>query len=56
MGDIIPVSQLRAPVQLVPCFGTTADKRLLAYNSLEHAAEFWLNEFWNKSTFFALSA
>ncbi|KAG1856595.1 hypothetical protein C8R48DRAFT_749162 [Suillus tomentosus] len=56
MGDIIPVSQLRAPVQLVPRFGATADKRLSAYNSLEHAAEFWLNEFWDKSTFFALSA
>ncbi|KAG2126069.1 hypothetical protein DEU56DRAFT_743197 [Suillus clintonianus] len=55
MGDIIPLSQLRAPVQLVPRFGATADKRLTAYNSLEHAAEFWLNEFLDKSAFFALS-
>ncbi|KAG1843581.1 hypothetical protein DFJ58DRAFT_717758 [Suillus subalutaceus] len=55
MGDIILVSQLRAPVQLIPRFGATADKRLTTYNSLEHAAEFWLNEFWDRSTFFALS-
>ncbi|KAG1876909.1 hypothetical protein C8R48DRAFT_768476 [Suillus tomentosus] len=56
MGDIIPLSQLRAPVNLVPRFGVVADKRLTAHNSMEHAAEFWLNEFWEKSTFFALSA
>jgi hypothetical protein len=56
MGDIIPLSQLRAPVNLVPRFGVIADKRLTAHNSMEHAAEFWLNEFWEKSTFFALSA
>ncbi|KAG1785087.1 uncharacterized protein HD556DRAFT_1451053 [Suillus plorans] len=56
MGDIIPLSQLRAPINLVPCFGVAVDKRLTAHNSMEHAAEFWLNEFWEKSTFFALSA
>ncbi|KAG2122736.1 hypothetical protein DEU56DRAFT_745840 [Suillus clintonianus] len=56
MGDVIPVSQLRAPVNLIPRFGAAADKRLTAYNSMEHAAEFWLNEFWEKSKFFALSA
>ncbi|KAG0692723.1 hypothetical protein DFH29DRAFT_1008203 [Suillus ampliporus] len=55
MGNIIPVSQLRAPVQLIPHFGATADKCLTVYNSLEHAMEFWLNEFLDKSTFFALS-
>jgi hypothetical protein len=56
MGDVIPLSQLRAPINLVPCFGATADKRLTVYNSMEHAAEFWLNEYWEKHTFFALSA
>ncbi|KAG1819134.1 uncharacterized protein BJ212DRAFT_1446237 [Suillus subaureus] len=40
IGDVVPVSQLRAPVNLVPCFGTVADMRLTAYNSLEHASEF----------------
>ncbi|KAG2123438.1 hypothetical protein DEU56DRAFT_745404 [Suillus clintonianus] len=56
MGDVIPVSQLRAPVHLIPRFGVTADTRLTAYNSMEHAAELWLNEFWDKNVFFALSA
>lgn len=55
MGDIIPVSQLRAPVNVVPRFGPAADNRLTAYNSMEHASEFWLNRFWDKSTYFALS-
>ncbi|KAG1817263.1 uncharacterized protein BJ212DRAFT_1446773 [Suillus subaureus] len=56
IGDVVPVSQLRAPVNLVPHFGTVADMRLTAYNSLEHALEFWLNHFWDKNTFFPLSA
>ncbi|KAG1867088.1 hypothetical protein C8R48DRAFT_599969, partial [Suillus tomentosus] len=55
MGDVVPVSQLRAPVNLIPCFGAIADMRLTAYNSLEHALEFWLNHFWDKNTFFPLS-
>ncbi|KAG2089231.1 uncharacterized protein F5147DRAFT_587272, partial [Suillus discolor] len=58
MGDVIPVSQLRAlltPIHLIPHFGATADTRLTMYNSLEHATEFWLNYFWDKNTFFALS-
>jgi hypothetical protein len=55
MGDVIPISQLRAPMNLVPRFGATADNRLTAYNCLEHASELWLNRFWDKSTYFALS-
>ncbi|KAG1881763.1 hypothetical protein C8R48DRAFT_550766, partial [Suillus tomentosus] len=51
MGDVIPVSQMRAPINLIPRFGAIADVRLTAYNSMEHAAEFWLNEFWDKTTF-----
>jgi hypothetical protein len=55
MGDIIPVSQFRVPIHLVPHFGATADTCLMAYNSMEHVTEFWLNYFWDKHTFFALS-
>ncbi|KAG1733957.1 hypothetical protein EDB19DRAFT_1896533 [Suillus lakei] len=55
MRDVIPISQLRAPVNLVPWFGATADNRLTAYNCLEHASELWRNRFWDKSTYFALS-
>ncbi|KAG2139639.1 uncharacterized protein EDB93DRAFT_1253055 [Suillus bovinus] len=56
MGDIIPVSQLRAPVHFVPRFSATADTHFTAYNSMEHASKFWLNYFWDKNSFFALSA
>ncbi|KAG0707629.1 hypothetical protein DFH29DRAFT_979895 [Suillus ampliporus] len=55
VGDIVPVSQLRAPVNLVPRFGASADNRLTPYNSMEHASEFWLNKYWDKNTFFPLS-
>jgi hypothetical protein len=55
MGDVIPVDQLRAPVNLVPRFGVKADHRLTAYNSAEHASEFWLNRFWDKNSYFPLS-
>ncbi|KIK35463.1 hypothetical protein CY34DRAFT_26607 [Suillus luteus UH-Slu-Lm8-n1] len=50
MGDVIPLSQLRVPINLVPRFGATADKHLTVYNSMEHAIEFWLNEYWEKKT------
>ncbi|KAG1768243.1 hypothetical protein EV702DRAFT_979542, partial [Suillus placidus] len=55
MGDIIPVSQLRVSVNLIPHFGAAADKHLTPYDSMEHATEFWLNLFWDKNTFFTLS-
>ena len=53
-GDIIPLSQLRGPVQLVPCFGEAADSRLTMQNSLHYSPEFWLNPYANKESFWAL--
>ncbi|KAG1796046.1 uncharacterized protein HD556DRAFT_1234897, partial [Suillus plorans] len=55
VGDIVPVMQLRAPVNLVPHFGASADHRLTPYNSMEHSSEFWLNKYWDKNTFLPLS-
>ncbi|KAG2124666.1 hypothetical protein DEU56DRAFT_873241 [Suillus clintonianus] len=55
VGDIIPVTQLRAPVNLVPRFGASADNRLTPYNSMEHASQFWLNRYWDKNIYFPLS-
>lgn len=55
LGDVIPLSQIRAPVNLVPRFGITTDSRLTAHDSLEHCLEFWLNKYWNKQFFFFLS-
>ncbi|KAG1796320.1 uncharacterized protein HD556DRAFT_1431393 [Suillus plorans] len=55
IGDVIPVTQLRAPVNVVPHFGASADPHLTQYNGMEHASEFWLNKYWDKNTFFPLS-
>ncbi|KAG2087116.1 uncharacterized protein F5147DRAFT_748558 [Suillus discolor] len=55
VGDVIPVTQLRAPVNLVPCFSASADNRLTPYNSMEHASQFWLNRYWDKNVYFPLS-
>ncbi|KAG1879921.1 hypothetical protein F4604DRAFT_1880050 [Suillus subluteus] len=49
------LKRAKAPVNLVPRFGITADSRLTAHNSLEHCSEFWLNKYWDKQLFFSLS-
>ncbi|KAG1807769.1 uncharacterized protein BJ212DRAFT_1535057 [Suillus subaureus] len=54
IGDIIPVTQFRVPINIVPCFGSKADNHLTLYNSIEHLSEFWLNRYWDKNTFFPL--
>ncbi|KAG1908717.1 uncharacterized protein F5891DRAFT_1124384 [Suillus fuscotomentosus] len=55
VGDIIPLTQIKAPVNLIPHFGASADSRFTSQNSMEHASEFWVNKFWDKNTFFPLS-
>ncbi|KAG1897426.1 uncharacterized protein F5891DRAFT_1129905 [Suillus fuscotomentosus] len=54
IDDVIPVTQLRAPVNVVPQFGASADPHLTQYNGMEHASEFWLNKYWDKNTFYPL--
>ena len=54
LGDVIPLSQLRAPVDLVPRFGKTANARLSSMNSIALSEEFWLNKYWNKELFYTL--
>lgn len=50
-GDIIPLSHLRMPIQLVPRFGKKADPRLKSSNSMEWSKEFFLNAYFDKDTF-----
>ncbi|KAG2750887.1 hypothetical protein P692DRAFT_201710227 [Suillus brevipes Sb2] len=54
IGDVIPITQIVAPVHLIPHFGPKADPRLTMQSSINHATEFYLNKFWNKELFFAL--
>ena len=53
-GDVVPLTQLRDPVQLIPSFGKSADPWLTMQNSLHYSTEFWLNSYANKEIFWAL--
>lgn len=54
LGDVVPLSQVRAFAHLIPRFGLIADTRLTPYNSFEHSTEFYLNTYFDKNTYFAL--
>lgn len=54
-GDIIPLDQLRSFVDIAPRFGEKADPRLTNTSSLTYATEFWLNKYFDKELFYALS-
>ena len=53
-GDIVPLSQLRSLVSLVPRFGGKADSRLTKTNCLAFSTEFWLNKYFTKELYYAL--
>ena len=54
VGDVIPLVQLRALVDLVPRFGKAADRQLAKEAVLGYSSEFWLNKYFKKELFFAL--
>ena len=51
IGDILPLSHCRMPIQLVPRFGAKADVRLTSRNGMEWSKEFFLNSYFNKDIF-----
>ncbi|KAF9780072.1 hypothetical protein BJ322DRAFT_1141618 [Thelephora terrestris] len=51
IGDILPLTHCRMPIQLVPRFGTEADARLTSSNSMEWSKEFFLNAYFDKDIF-----
>ena len=53
-GDVIDLAHIRALVDLVPCFGESAEKRFSKETVLEHVLEFCLNKYFQKEIFFAL--
>ena len=55
LGDIIPLSQLCALADLIPKFGAKADPQLTKQTSLAYSTEFWLNKYFDKQTYFALT-
>jgi hypothetical protein len=55
MGDVVPLDQIRTLVDLTPRFGKEAHRGLTKENSLSYSSEFWLNKYFNKELFLALS-
>jgi hypothetical protein len=51
IGDVIPLTIVYMPIQLVPRFGQHADPRLTPQNSLELSNEFFLNKYSDKDTY-----
>lgn len=55
IGAVVPLDQLRVHVELTPRFGKQADRRLTKENSLDIPEDFWLDKYFTKELFFALS-
>jgi hypothetical protein len=55
MGDVVPLNQIRALADLIPRFGRKANHVLSKENSIEYSTEFWLNKYFTKEFFLALS-
>jgi hypothetical protein len=54
MGDIIPLTNLRAAADLIPHWNEKADKHLTKETSVEYSRHFYLNKFFDKDMFYAL--
>ena len=54
IGDIIPLSHVRSPAHVIPCFGKTANACLNPHTSYELSSEFWLNKYWTKQFYYCL--
>jgi hypothetical protein len=46
---------IRALVELTPMFGDQADCRLMKESSLEYSTRFWLDKYFDKELFYALT-
>jgi hypothetical protein len=55
LGDILPLQQVRASVDLIPCFGNKANCHFTTYNSSSYCSEFWLNKYFNKELYLSLT-
>ena len=55
MGDILPLDQLRSYTHIILKFGKKADPQLTSFNSLHFSDTFYLNKYFNKDFFYAVS-
>lgn len=54
-GDIIPLTRIRAAVDLVPRFMGEADPRLTKETSIAYSNEFLLNHFFDRQIYYSLA-
>ncbi|KAG2130225.1 hypothetical protein DEU56DRAFT_872344 [Suillus clintonianus] len=55
VGDIVPLSQLCAFIHIIPQLGHAADARLTKANSAHYHSSFFLNKYFDKQIYAALS-
>lgn len=55
IGEVVPLTLIRSPAHLIPLFGPEAHPRLTKSSSYELNTEFWLNKYWSKEFYYALS-
>jgi len=51
----VPLRYIHSPAHVIPRFGKEANPRLTLHTAYELSNEFWLNKYWNKEFFYALS-
>ena len=54
LGDVVPLDQIRAFVDIVPRFEQRANPQFTKESSVAESKEFWLNRYFNKELFWAL--
>jgi hypothetical protein len=52
MGAIVPLYNLRRPIQLIPKFGVKANHTLTSHTSFDASHNFYLNHYFDKEDFF----
>lgn len=54
VGDIVPLKQLRAFINIIPQLGATADARLTKETSMHYHSSFYLNKYFDKQLYDSL--
>jgi hypothetical protein len=55
VGEVILLALIRSPAHLIPQFSAEANPRLTKSSSYELSTDFWLNKYWSKEFYYALS-
>lgn len=55
IGEVIPLIHIYSPAHIIPNFGHEAHACLTNLSSYELSNEFWLNKYWSKEFYYALS-